>query len=214
MITRITDMDKLSTPTKPRFRRYSSEVRAAMLIEAGLACLAKGGILGFTIDNICAEAGASRGLVTHHFGSKDGLLAAVYAAIYERTLTYFTDAQGREPDLAGLIDTLFSDTIFDRDSLNIWLALWGSISTNPALRSEHRKRYALYRDAIARAIDAHCATRDRKVDSQSIAVLCISLFDGLWLEQCIDPELLSPARAKAACYQMLEPLIGPIHSLT
>ena len=203
-------MDSSAPPAKPRFRRYSSEVRAAMLVEAGLACLAKGGILGFTIDNICAEAGTSRGLITHHFGSKDGLLAAVYAAMYERTLTYFTEVQGHQPDLAGLIDTLFSDTVFDRDSLNIWLALWGSISANPVLREEHRKRYALYRDAIARAIDAHCAEQGRTADSQSIAVLCISLFDGLWLEQCIDPDLLSPERAKAACYQMLEPLIGTV----
>lgn len=206
-------MDK-PAPAKPKFRRYTSEVRAAMLIEAGLTCLARGGILGFTIDNICAEAGTSRGLVTHHFGSKDGLLAAVYAAMYDRTLTYFVGADGAKPDLAGLIETLFSETVFDRDSLNVWLALWGSISTNPVLLIEHRKRYSIYRDAIASAVEAHAATQGRKVDSQAIAVLCISLFDGLWLEQCIDPELLSPASAKAACYRMLEPLVGPLGAAT
>lgn len=195
---------------KPKFRRYASEVRAAMLVEAGLTCLARSGILGFTIDNICAEAGTSRGLITHHFGSKDGLLAAVYAAMYDRTLTYFAKDDGAEPDLAGLIDKLFSDPVFDRESLNVWLALWGSISTNPVLREEHRKRYTIYRDAIARAVDAHAGQQGCKVDAQAIAVSCISLFDGLWLEQCIDPELMSPSSAKAACYRMLEPLVGPI----
>ena len=57
---------------------------AAMLVDAGLACLARGGITAFTIDNICREANASRGLVTHHFGSKDGLLAACYSQMYDR----------------------------------------------------------------------------------------------------------------------------------
>lgn len=199
-----------SQPNKPKFRRYTSEVRAGMLIEAGLACLAREGILGFTIDNICAEAGTSRGLITHHFGSKDGLLTAVYAEMYDRTLTNFTESGGREADLASMIDTLFSDTVFDRDSLNIWLALWGSISGNSKLQAEHRKRYAIYRDTIARAVDVHAATTGRKVDAQAIAVLCISLFDGLWLEQCIDPETLTTAQAKDACYRMLEPLVGPI----
>ena len=66
----------------PRFRRYASEVRAAMLVEAGLATLAEGGITAFTVDNICRRAQASRGLIAHHFGGKDGLLVAVYHAAY------------------------------------------------------------------------------------------------------------------------------------
>ncbi len=66
--------------SEPRFRRYAADIRAAMLVEAGMVCLARGGITAFTVDNICAEAGASRGLIAHHFGGKDGLLAAVYAA--------------------------------------------------------------------------------------------------------------------------------------
>lgn len=67
----------------PKYTRLTSEERRAELIAAGLACMARGGIQEFTVDRICAEAGVSRGLITHHFGSMNGLLAAVYASMYQ-----------------------------------------------------------------------------------------------------------------------------------
>ena len=71
----------------PRFSRKSAEDRKQDLVEAGLACLAQGGITSFTVDNICREAKVSKGLVVHHFGSKEGLAAAVYAAAFDRMLS-------------------------------------------------------------------------------------------------------------------------------
>lgn len=194
----------------PRFKRILPDRRRALLIEAGLACLAKGGILAFTIDNICREAGTSRGLIVHHFGSKEGLLAAVYAAAYDRLLATVAPLDGTPPDLPGLIEAIFSADTFNRDSLNIWLALWGQIATNPDLQAEHRKHYALYRESLARAIGEAARARNVKIDSYELAVVLISLVDGLWLEQCIDPGLLSANRARELCYRMLETALGPL----
>lgn len=195
---------------EPRFRRYSSEVRAAMLVDAGLACLARGGITAFTTDNICREAGASRGLITHHFGSIDGLLAAVYSAAYQPMLDSLTPVGEAPPTLVQIIERAFDTYNFTRDSLNVWLALWGEIATNPALQAEHRKHYARYRATVARAIDDLAHARGLSIDSQDLAISVIALIDGLWLEQGIDPELLSPARSIAACCRMLEPILGPL----
>lgn len=195
---------------EPRFRRYSSEVRAAMLVEAGLACLARGGITAFTTDNICREAGASRGLITHHFGSKEGLLAAVYAAAYQPLLDSLTPTDQAAPDLMQIIERVFGTYNFTRDSLSVWLALWGEVATNPTLQAEHRKHYARYRATVARAIDDLARARGLVVDAQDLAISVIALIDGLWLEQGIDPELLSPARSIAACCRMLEPILGPL----
>jgi hypothetical protein len=38
----------------------------------------------------------------------------------------------------------------------------------------------------------------------------ISLFDGLWLEQCIDPGVMSAAEAEAACFRLIEDVLGPL----
>lgn len=179
--------------TEPRFRRYAPEVRAAMLVEAGLACLARGGIAAFTVDNICAQAGASRGLIAHHFGGKDGLLAAVHAAAYAPVL------QGWETvDLAGLVDRLFDPAQFTKAGLRVWLALWGEIAVNPVLQAEHARHYAAYRASVARV-----------VGDEVLAGAVIALADGLWLEQSLAPDLMSADRAKATCRMLLRPVLGP-----
>jgi TetR/AcrR family transcriptional regulator, transcriptional repressor of bet genes len=179
----------------PKFRRYRSEERAAMLVEAGLACLAEGGITAFTVENICNKSGASRGLIAHHFGGKDGLLAAVYAAAYAPLIADLKEVEG----LAALLDCLVSPRHFTRELLNIWLALWGEAAVNPALQAAHRAHYALFRTALARAIAAEAPA----ADAEALAMTVIALVDGLWLELCIAPDLMSADRARALCEAVL-----------
>ena len=198
----------------PKFRRYSPEAREKMLVSAGLACLARGGITAFTIDNICREAKASRGLITHHFGSKNGLLAAVYTAAYAPFLAEIAPEDGREPDLNALITAAFSDALFARDNLNVWLALWGEVAVNPVLRAAHRRHYEAYQTSVRRALDRHTAERGLVVDVEVLSVSIIALIDGYWLEQHIDPERLSQDRARAACLQILQPILGVITPAT
>ncbi|MCB5412011.1 TetR family transcriptional regulator C-terminal domain-containing protein [Pseudogemmobacter faecipullorum] len=194
----------------PRFRRYSGETRAAMLVEAGLICLARGGITAFTVDNICREAGASRGLITHHFGSKDRLLAACYAAMYDRMSASFSAAEQETPGLAGLIEANFAPEVFNAESLRVWLALWGEIATSEALRSEHRARYQDYLFRMSRAISDAADARSTRVNAHELAVLFIALSDGLWLEHGIDPTMLSREAARAACFAFFEKSLGPL----
>ena len=204
----------MSKTAPPRFRRYSSETRAAMLVDAGLACLARGGILDFTIDSICREAGVSRGLITHHFGSKDGLLAAVYATMYDRLLTAIAPADGPVPSLVRLVEASFAPEVFNRASLKIWLALWGEIANNAALQAVHRRRYSDFRAGVAGAIATEAARRNRPVDADALAVMFIALSDGVWLEQAIDPSMLSPDAAREACFGLLEAYLGPLPRTT
>lgn len=194
----------------PRFRRLSGDDRRAELIAAGLACLARGGLAAFTVDNICTEAGASRGLITHHFGSKDALLTAVYSAMYDRTLARIAPGTDGPPDLPALIKTVTSSEVLEREALRAWLALWGEVAVNSDLRAAHRRNYGLYQDRVAAAITAHAGRRKLSVDANELAMMFISLVDGMWLEWAIDPDRLSADAALAMCQRLFEEQLGPL----
>jgi TetR/AcrR family transcriptional repressor of bet genes len=194
----------------PKYNRLTSAQRRAALIEAGLVCLARGGILEFTIDNICKEAVVSRGLITHHFKSKDGLLVAIYRSMYERMLGVLETTPSRKPRLLFILDTMFATEFFSRDELNIWLALWTEIVNNPALNREHRRQYTRYHRVIEAAFADLATERGLVLDVKALSKMLIALVDGLGLERCIAPKLLSPRAAKQICLSTLEQLVGPL----
>ena len=194
----------------PKFSRLTSDQRRAALIAAGLACLARGGILEFTIDNVCREAGVSRGLITHHFKSKDGLLVAIYRSMYDKLHQGVEAPQPAGARLRGLVETMFAPALFSREELNIWLALWGEIVNNPALKREHRLQYTRYRRSLEVILAEVVAARGLTLDVRPLAQMLIALIDGLGLERCIEPRLLSPRAARDICISTLEAVLGPL----
>jgi AcrR family transcriptional regulator len=65
----------------------------ARIRDSALALFATDGVAGTPIRAIARDAGVSPGLVIHHFGSKDNLVAAVDQAVVKR----ITDALGEVP---------------------------------------------------------------------------------------------------------------------
>ncbi len=194
----------------PKYSRLTSEHRRAALEEAALTCMARGGILAFTIDNVCKEAGVSRGLITHHFQSKDGLLVAVYANMYAKSIAAIDAPRPGLSRIAAMIEASFAPEMFSRDVLNIWLTLWGEIANNPVLQAEHRRQYAAYVVNVTAAIDEIATARALTLDTDALARAFIALVDGLGLQRCIEPRLMTPEAAKAACHTLLEPHLGPL----
>ena len=197
----------------PRFARKPPAERRRLLIEAAIRCLAEGGMSAFTIDRICREAGVSRGLINHHFDGKEALLLSVYETMTEH-IAEMPHAGLAEADpvkrLNAMIEISFAEDVVAQSQLRAWLAVWGEVAADPRLRALHRKRYEDYSGGLSSAIAAIAKKRRRKVDAEALARMLIALIDGLWLEWCLDASLLSAEQAKAACYDLLEPHLGPI----
>lgn len=196
------------TAAPTRNARLSPADRRALLEDAARACMARGGIREFTVDRIVAEAGVSRGLITHHFGSMDGLLVAVYSRMYGEWIAALAAPRPGLSRLEGLVEALVSPALFSRDVLNIWLTLWGEIAHNPVLRAEHRARYGEYRDTIAAAL-REAGPTDPDMDAEMVATAFICLVDGLGVQRCVEPALLSESAARAVCWALLTPYLRP-----
>ena len=87
-------------------RAAAAEVTRARLIDAAIERFAADG-LGASFDAVAAEVGVTKGALYHHFGSKEGLVEAVYKEAVRRHADRVIEASavgtGRERLLA-LID--------------------------------------------------------------------------------------------------------------
>lgn len=68
--------------------RSSSEQRKAEILEAALECYIEFGADAMSIEQIHQRSGASIGSIYHHFGSKQGIQAALYLDLIERYHQY------------------------------------------------------------------------------------------------------------------------------
>ena len=184
------------------YRRKSAAERRRELIDAGIACLGEGGMSGFTIDRIRRRAGVSRGLINHHFRSKDDLLLQIYAQMTEHLLVETEQGTPRE-FLRAIIDFNFDERTFNTSNLRAWLAVWGEIASNRALFDLHRRRYAGYQSRIAAALRAVATERGLDVEARQLARQLIALIDGLWLEYCLHAEEFTLPMARQDCYDLL-----------
>ncbi|MEM7564934.1 MAG: TetR family transcriptional regulator, partial [Pseudomonadota bacterium] len=105
------------------YKRKTPETRQKELIDAGIDCLGRGGMSGFTIDQICKSAGVSRGLVNHHFKSKDDFLVRIYAVMTDHLIDE-RNYSNAKTSLKTIIDSNFNERDFNRSNLRAWLSIW------------------------------------------------------------------------------------------
>jgi AcrR family transcriptional regulator len=83
-----------------RTRRTQAERTASTrkrLVAAVHACISKRGLAGTTASEIAERAGMTWGAVQHHFGGKDGILAAVLEDSVAQLDARLVDLHAREP---------------------------------------------------------------------------------------------------------------------
>ncbi|AOW15280.1 TetR family transcriptional regulator [Hydrogenophaga crassostreae] len=54
------------------------------MLQAALACATERGLDAVSIEGVRARCGASVGSIYHHFGSREGIVAALYVALFQR----------------------------------------------------------------------------------------------------------------------------------
>lgn len=128
-------------------KQRRGEDTSTRLLDAALVVHARSGPDGFTVHAVVAESGISLGSLYHHFGSFDGLAAALYARCLGQLLdAMIASLDGVTGARAGVKALVESYLAFTRDQ-------------REAARFIHASSYATFLPAHAASIHAAKAPR-------------------------------------------------------
>jgi len=196
--------ESLVTANPPKNRRAEPFDRREMLVAATLRCLVRDGHAGISVRRIATEAGVSVGLLNHHFGSIDALIADTY----QKLASELTSALLVEIEQAGTpaqkIDAFltgsFSPRVMDPSLLGVWVVFWSLIRHSEHVSHSHEKSYRAYLDLIRQLLDDLAASEGFVIHDTRLAAIGLSaMLDGLWLEWCLNPETFSAANGLHIC---------------
>jgi|SRR5688500_126817 len=148
----------------PIRRRMPRAERALQLTEVAEAVFAERGIAAASMDEIAERAGVTKPVLYDHFGSKDGLLAAVIArAGSELGTTVEGAVSGAQDADEALANGLRSYFTFMQKHRAAWLALLNETATNSAgataLEQIRRERAGFIAALIAAEVPGSDMTR-------------------------------------------------------
>lgn len=194
-------------------RRRDADSRRRLLVAAAIRVIAAHGAAAATVGRISAEAGVSRGLISHHFAGKDDLLLAVYRQLTEELAAEtarIAQARGSDTEakLRAAIEAAFRPPVFAPDKIAVWLGFWGEARTRPRLGDLNRALYRNYRATLARLAAEAARARGVTLDAHRAALALTALIDGLWLEWALDPEAFSEDEALGVCLDLLDRLLA------
>jgi AcrR family transcriptional regulator len=169
-------------------RAAAAEVTRSRLLEAAIARFAAGG-LGTTFDAVATDVGVTKGALYHHFGSKEGLVEAVYKEAVrrhaERAVAASERGTGRQR-LFGLIDEsarLYgSRTPFYRLLISLHLAAGTSRPELAGIAQRVQRRQREYMIELVRIGQAD-GSIGLRLDAEAVGLMVNAALDGFLVDQ-------------------------------
>lgn len=158
--------------------------------------MATRGFAGLTLRAVAAELGATTGLLTHYFPTKQALVAYALDLLEERTLSRPRRQAGE--GLAALRDAILDIlplTPESTDSNRIWVSSWDNALADPALSAGYARMYAKGRDRmVQRVIAAQEAGELPPGEPADLAAGAQAFALGLVVQALFDPAAFPPGR--------------------
>jgi AcrR family transcriptional regulator len=177
--------------------------RRAAILDAALVVIARSGFAGTTLRDVAAEAGVAHGLLRHHFGTREALLAAA-----------FDQAAGAE--IAGLdhrpedpVDALI-DYLRPPSPAHylLWIDAWSEAPRNPDLaRTLAHHHQACDRHLSAIVSEGLALGVFEVADVEETTTGLVALQDGLAVQE-FGIGLLDRAAASRIALTQAERLLG------
>ncbi|MFC8799791.1 TetR/AcrR family transcriptional regulator [Promicromonospora sp. NPDC057138] len=172
------------------------EARRREVSEAVWQVMATRGFAGLTLRAVATELGATTGLLTHYFPTKQALVAYALDLLERRTI-----ARPRRPAGKGL--TALRHALMDilpltpeaTVSNRIWVSSWDAALSDGDLQADYARKYAQSRDALRERVAAAQELGELPPgDPADIAAGAQSFTLGLVVQALLDPATFTPQR--------------------
>jgi AcrR family transcriptional regulator len=181
--------------------RGDHAARRRAVSEAVWRVLATRGFGGLTLRAVAAEMGASTGLLTHYFPTKQALVRHALAIAEERTDTRpmrTPVGEGLAALHAALLDVLpltAESTAMSR----VWVSFWDGGLADPDLGAIQTRRYTRWRGRLRGHVQAaqRLGELPGSADPEDLAVTAAAFAHGLVVQALFDPDRFPPARQTA-----------------
>ncbi|WP_189190726.1 TetR/AcrR family transcriptional regulator [Streptomyces albiflavescens] len=158
-------------------KQHRGEVTADLLLDAALRVYAASGEQGFTVSAITKESGVSLGSLYHHFGSLDGLFAALAQRWLSRLLgDMVTALQGSRTARTGIRAVVRAYLAFVREHRDAALLLHSPMADRSAMAQGKELR-----DAQEARLSPFAVWMTTHIESGEVAPLPPALIESLVL---------------------------------
>lgn len=187
----------MSQEVVARPRRTQAERAATAsrrMLRAARRLIARQGYTKTTLAQVGREAGYTGGLVSHHFGSKEGLLRALVAGITQR---FYTDQI--QPAVAGssgidaiaaVADTYLEELVARGERMRTLYVLMGeALGPVASIGEVFAELNRGFRESVRTLIDEGMASGEirRDLDPEAEAALVVGMLRGVALQWIADP---------------------------
>jgi len=175
----------------PKLAQETKAERRRELIDAARRCLEAGAFQTLTVDDVCAEAGVSKGAFYGYFDQKLDLLLAL---LDEEVASMRALMRGLEESSPSAVERLrgFARAMVargdDPSGLQIQAELWIQTATEPVVRQRWVEAVQERRQVLRGWIeDAISSGELAEIPANAFAAILLALGDGLSLHAGLDP---------------------------
>ena len=174
----------------PRLRDATRLERRRAFVEAAWRRAASQGWRDMTVDDVCAEAGLSKGAFYSHFASKRELLDALVDDDAGTVIAILDDLQTQSldgPERLRRLTRMMLDRAGDASRIQVRADLWAAALTEPAIRERLNTEVDAQRRVIRRWVQEAIAGGEIvDLPANALASILLALNDGLMLHRTLD----------------------------
>jgi AcrR family transcriptional regulator len=198
-------------------RRRTQEDRRSQaeqsLLDAAVRLFARRGIDQTSLAEVGEEAGYSRGLANHHFGSKAALVERLARRSQRNFVESLGEIGGQELQaLMALVEAYLAAVSRHSGEMRAYFVMWGAaLPEEAALRPVFVASDAGFRRSIEELVRAgqRSQTIRSEVDPVGVAIALVGLLRGIGAQFLVDLDGVDLDAARTACAQFVRHTLAP-----